>query len=100
MWHFPYYHPETGFAKARPQIGVDDFAVSRTYPQSAIRRGEWKLVHFYEDDRDELYRLPADLSERHDLAAREPQKARELRALLEAHLREVGARRPTVPAAK
>src|SRR5690606_1196016 len=48
VWHFPYYHPETEFAKARPEVGVEDFAVSQTYPQSAIRMGEWKLVHFYE----------------------------------------------------
>jgi uncharacterized sulfatase len=98
VWHFPYYHPETNFAKARPQIGVDDFAVSQTFPQSAIRHGEWKLVHFYEDNRDELYRPTADASEQNDLAAREPQKTRELRALLDAQLREVGARLPVAAA--
>ncbi|MCX6934543.1 MAG: sulfatase-like hydrolase/transferase, partial [Verrucomicrobia bacterium] len=25
VWHFPYYHPETGFEAARGTIGVDDF---------------------------------------------------------------------------
>jgi CubicO group peptidase (beta-lactamase class C family) len=95
IWHFPYYHPETGFAKARPAIGVDDFAVSQTRPQSAIRVGEWKLVHFYEENRDELYHLTSDVSEQHDLARREPARARDLRRQLEDYLREAGARLPT-----
>ena len=100
VWHFPYYHPETGFAAARAAIGVDDFAVSRTYPQSAIRMGDWKLLHFYEDKRDELYRLSADASEQNNLAAKEPAKARELRAQLDAELHSVKARLPSVLSAK
>ena len=95
VWHFPYYHPETGYAAALPAIGVDDFAISQTRPQSAIRSGEWKLVHFYEDDRDELYHLAADGSEQHDLAAKEPARAAALRRLLDLTLRDVGARFPT-----
>lgn len=95
-WHFPYYHPETAFAIARATVGVNDFAVSRTYPQSAIRVGDWKLVHFYEGDRDELYRLPTDPSEQKNLAAEEPAKARELRVRLEAELHAVHARLPTL----
>ncbi len=95
IWHFPYYHPETGFAKARRAIGVDDFAVSQTRPQSALRSGDWKLVHFYEDDRDELYHLADDLSEQRDLVVREPARRRELRRQLDEHLRTVGARLPT-----
>jgi uncharacterized sulfatase len=100
VWHFPYYHPETGFAAARPTIGVDDFAVSQTRPQSAIRAGDWKLIHFYEDDRDELYRLSQDPSEQHDLAARQPAKARELRARLDEQLNSAHARRPALAAMK
>jgi uncharacterized sulfatase len=96
VWHFPYYHPETGFAAARATIGVDDFAVSRTYPQSAIRMGDWKLLHFYEDKRDELYRLTTDPSEQNNLAAKEPRKARELRARLDVELRAAKARLPSL----
>jgi arylsulfatase A-like enzyme len=99
VWHFPYYHPETGFAAVRPTIGVEDFAVSQTYPQSAIRVGDWKLVHFYEGDRDELYHLADEPSERRDVAASQPAKARELRSRLDATLRSVNARFP-VPAPK
>jgi arylsulfatase A-like enzyme len=37
-------------------------------PVSAIRNGDWKLVHYYEDNRDESYNLQKDPSEQHDLA--------------------------------
>lgn len=95
VWHFPYYHPETKFAQSRPRIGVDDFGISQTFPQSAIVLGDWKLLHFYEDNRDELYRLSADPSEQTDLSLREPQRARDLRARLDSDLRAMAARFPT-----
>ena len=94
VWHFPYYHPEGPFGRTQARIGVNDFAVSQTRPQSAIRKGDYKLVRFYENDRDELYRLSGDLSEQHDLAAREPEKARELRRELDEYLRSAHARLP------
>ncbi len=94
FWHFPYYHPEAGFEQALPRIGVDDFAVSQTRPQSAIRQGDWKLLHFYEDGRDELYNLADDLSEQHDVSVRMPDKARDLRRQLDDYLRGVEARLP------
>ena len=50
-WHFPYYHPEAGFEQSLKQIGVNDFAVSQTRPQSAVRSGDWKLLYFFEDNR-------------------------------------------------
>lgn len=40
-------------------------------PQSAIRAGYWRLVHFSEDDRNELYDR-VDPREKTDLAAKEP----------------------------
>jgi arylsulfatase A len=100
VWHFPYYHPETEFAKARPVIGMNDFAVSQTRPQSAVRLGDWKLIHFYENNRDELYRLSTDPSEQNDLAAKEPAKARELRTRLGEELRAANARLPSMASAK
>ncbi len=95
VWHFPYYHPETGYAKAKPAIGVDDFATSQTKPHSALRSGPWKLIQFHEDDRLELYNLSADPGEQRDLAAREPARAAELRSRLRGELARVGARFPT-----
>ena len=94
VWHFPFYHPETGYAASKPQIGVDDFAVSQTRPQSAIRVGDWKLLHFYEENRDELYQTSSDPSEKTDLATKEPARARALRRQLDEYLRGVNARLP------
>ncbi|MGH9658779.1 MAG: sulfatase-like hydrolase/transferase [Bryobacteraceae bacterium] len=45
----------------------------------AVRRGKWKLVEFG-DDYSRLYDLTTDLGEKHDLAARHPEVARDLRA--------------------
>jgi len=94
VWHFPYYHPEKGYGKAQVGIGVNDFAVSRTTPQSAIRVGRYKLIHFYDDDRDELYDLTKDLSEQHDLSSEQPERTRQLRQRLDAALSRMNARLP------
>ena len=74
FWHYPHYHHST--------------------PASAVRSGPWKLIHFYEDGRDELYNLADDLSERHNLAGQEPERVAALRKLLQLWRTEVGARLP------
>ncbi len=94
VWHFPYYHPETKFDQKLEEIGVSDFAVSRTYPQSAIRIGRHKLVRFYEDDRPELYDLSGDVSEQVDLARKNRELGRELGGKLDDYLKRVHARLP------
>ena len=76
-WHYPHYHP--GSAS----------------PYSAIREGDWKLIHFFEDNHVELYDLAHDLSEKTDLAATNPGKAKDLRAKLDAWRTAVGAQLPT-----
>jgi arylsulfatase A len=76
-WHYPHYH--TGGAT----------------PHSAIRQGDWRLVHFYEDGRNELYDLAHDPGETNDLVAKEPARAADLKAKLEAWLSAVGAQFPT-----
>jgi arylsulfatase A-like enzyme len=91
-WHFPYYHPETGFDKAPAQIGINDFKTSQTRPHSAIRVGSNKLLHFDEDQRDELYDLHADPSEKTNLAQENPDLTRQLRDQLQAQLRASAAR--------
>ena len=77
FWHYPHYHP------------------GGATPYSAIRDSDWRLVHFYEDDRMELYNLAADPEEKRDLAATEKTKLAELRAKLDAWLKETGAQFPT-----
>jgi len=75
-WHYPHYHP------------------GGATPHSAILADGWRLVHFYEDDRDELYDLTTDPGERRDLARREPQRTRDLRRRLDIWLAEVGGQPP------
>lgn len=96
IWHFPYYHPETRYQKRIEQIGVDDGETSQTKPHSAIRVGNWKLIHFHEDNTDELYDLSQDPSESIDAAAHRPDLTRSLREQLLTYLKDVNARFPTV----
>ena len=92
LWHFPYYHPEKGFAKAPSHIGTSDFVTSQTRPQSAIRVGRHKLIHFDEDDRDELYDLETDPGETANLATAQPELNARLRERLATQLKTSGAR--------
>ncbi len=87
VWHFPAY-------LAR------DASVSgpwRTTPASAIRRGPHKLIHFFEDDRWELYDLVDDPGESSELSEAMPGVAGRLRAALEAWWLETGAFVPSEP---
>ncbi|QDU87814.1 Arylsulfatase [Pirellulimonas nuda] len=64
-------------------------------PCGAIRRGDWKLIHWYGSDRVELYNLADDIGEHHDLAESKPELRDELLGRLNAWRREVGAKAPT-----
>ncbi len=77
FWHYPHYHP------------------GGATPYSAVRSGDYRLVHFYEDGRDEMYNLALDVSEARDLAATEPDRAKALRSKLDAWLKSVDAQLPT-----
>jgi len=83
-WHFPHYW---GSPALRPKG-------SGVAPYSAIRRGPWKLIHFYEEARAELYDLEHDIGEQKDLAAAEPAIARRLADDLRAWLLAAGAQLP------
>ncbi len=76
-WHYPHYGNQGGA------------------PSAAIRRGNWKLIEWMEDQRVELFDLGRDLSEEHDLARREPARVAALRAELRAWQTKVGATFPT-----
>lgn len=61
---------------------------------SAIRKGKYKLIHFYDDDSLELYDLVADQSEKNDLSKSHSLLARELHEELAKSLKEAGAKMP------
>lgn len=76
FWHYPHYGNQGG------------------EPCGIHREGPWKLIHYYEDNRDELYRLDRDLGEREDLAKSEPERVNQMRVSLLRYLNSVGARFP------
>ena len=77
FWHYPHYHP------------------GGATPHSAVRLGEYRLVHFYEDGHDELYNLATDIGEAHDLLNSEGDRAKAMRTRLDAWLKSVDAQLPT-----
>lgn len=69
----------------------------RATPAGVVRRGDWKLIEFFEDSRAELYNLADDIGETTDLADVRPQKTKELRDLLHRWQRDVDAPIPSLP---
>lgn len=80
FWHYPHHQ---------------HYQLGGTMPYGAIRAGEFKLVEFFNDMHVELYDIPRDIGEQHDLAGAQPEVARKLRDRLHAWRREVGAQMPT-----
>lgn len=58
FWHYPHYHG------------------SGWTPGAAIRKGNWKLIEFYETETVELYNLSEDISEKNNLADKYPKKVK------------------------
>ena len=80
FWHYPHYqHYQLGGAA----------------PYGAIRKGDFKLIEFFDDMRVELYNLRDDIGEEHNLAARMPAKVEELRTRLHNWRNDVGAQMPS-----
>jgi len=75
-WHYPHYGNQGG------------------EPSSILREGGYKLIHYYEDGRNELYYLPDDLEERNDLADAHPQRVRRMWGRLKGWLDSVGGKYP------
>lgn len=65
-------------------------------PSTYVRQGDWKLIRFFGDnedgrDRFELYNLKDDVGEAKNLAAENPERVRELNALVTDFLRDTEA---------
>ena len=72
FWHYPHYGNQGG------------------QPMAAVRRGNYKLLKFFEDNHTELYDLSQDIAESFNLAEELPNLANELETLLDAWIQEVG----------
>jgi len=83
FWHYPLYLSGTSYNKVIPIHGTSRM-YWRATPCSVIRRGDWKLIQFFEDDSTKLFNLRDDIGESNDLAATSPEKARELLEELQA----------------
>ena len=83
-WHFPAYL----------QTYLYD-TPWRTTPAGVIRKGDWKLIEFFEDGILELYNLKDDLSETTNLAEKFPQKLKELHTQMKKWRQELNAPVPT-----
>jgi arylsulfatase A-like enzyme len=77
FWHYPHYGNQGGA------------------PSAAIRRGDYKLIEWYEDARVELFNVATDLGEQTDLAKTQSARAAQLRAELHAWQKQTGAKAPT-----
>jgi len=64
-------------------------------PASAIRKGNYKLIEFYEDKPVELYNIARDISENNNLAPENPTLVNELQGMLDDWKRSVDAQLPT-----
>lgn len=74
-FHYPHYYPTTT-------------------PVSAIRKGDWKLLEYYEDGRTELYHLQNDLGEASNRVHGNPELAEQLKSELHDWRKRVGALEP------
>lgn len=77
FWHYPHYGNQGG------------------EPASMIREGKWKLIHYYEDDHQELYDLEADPREQTDVFSENSDVAERLGDLLQSYLEKVDANMPS-----
>jgi arylsulfatase A-like enzyme len=78
FWHFPQYSNH----------GAQS-------PGGAVRYGDYKLIEYYENNKVQLFNLRTDPGEQHDLASTEPEKVKQLTAMLHNWRKEVGAAMPT-----
>ncbi len=73
-WHYPHYH--------------------HCAPCGAVRKGDYKLIEYFEEGRLELYNLAEDIGEEHNLALEMPARAQELHRQMVDWRQTVGAKMP------
>src|SRR6056297_12616 len=76
FWHYPHYGNQGG------------------EPASMMLEGDWKLIHYWEDGRNELYNLLSDPGEQQNVLAQYAQQGEKMTTTLTRFLREVNANKP------
>jgi len=76
FWHYPHYGNQGG------------------EPSSIIIEGNWKLIHYHEDGRNELYNLALDVGEQNDLFLDEQDRAGQMKQRLDQWLKQTNAKFP------
>ncbi len=76
FWHYPHYGNQGG------------------EPSAIMIQGDWKLIHYFEDGRNELYDIANDIGEQRDLAADNPERAASMLAALQDWQKQAGAKFP------
>jgi arylsulfatase A-like enzyme len=79
FWHYPNEWGPSG-----PGIGA----------YSAIRKGDWKLIYYHQNESFELFNISKDISETQDLVEEETALAKRLAVELEQYLKSVDAQMP------
>ena len=77
VFHYPHYN----------RVGMNE-------PHSAIREGDYKLIHYPVSDRSLLFDLSRDLGEGTDLSGQDPERTAQLEEKLARYLSSVDAERP------
>ena len=77
FWHYPHYH------------------IQGATPYSAVRKGNYKLIHLMESNAYELYNLADDIGEQENLIEKLPEVKAELLSVLDNWKKEVNAQMPS-----
>jgi len=85
FWYFPAYTTESD------GLGNSSGKAFEQEPAAVIQREGWKLIRFLDDSPGELYYLPTDISEQHNLITSETKRAEELSLALDQWLQEINA---------
>jgi hypothetical protein len=72
-WHFPAY-----LQSYRGMVDEQRDPLFRSRPCSIMRKGPWKLHHYFEGDALELYHLGNDIGEMNDLVKAEGRRAQSM----------------------
>jgi arylsulfatase A len=86
IWHYPHY------VGAPPSENYPDGMKQR--PAAAIRMGDWKLIHEFENGNSSLFDISTDPAEEKDQASRRPDTLARLRSRLLDYLASVEAQIP------